>query len=1107
MSDQETKIIYYKDTDADKVPYMIKLSIAPDKATLRDFKQALNVNPRQFKFFFQQIVEDFGVVKEEICDDDTKLPFVNGRAVSWLHQVEESIAGSDSKSQNSFNMQPLNTIENKLGNQYSSMASISSQGSSKSNNENVDMRNHNRDGSNGNRNSKHTRDSNGQIYDTLQSNRKSSKQRHSAVLKDLNADDTSTETESLINGFDDFRIHHQHTAHHQRPSSVMSNPSHSNGLMIGGIGNGGSGSMRRSAANGKNGGNVNSKTTGNQKRSLDSQNIYGGHPTRNIVNRHSTNGNFYSNYHQPQKMHPNLNGNSKSGNNKYQRKSDFQDSFSDEHSDDDTTNFEFDDTCDGSQNSSQGGRTATTAPSIISSNLDTTTFFDTENDDDGQFSSITENTNSTMSSRYGANRNRRKTRHKLPTHHLKPNNSLHSSMSSLTDSTMSLNIITVTLKMDCVNFLGISIVGQSNKGGEGGIYVGSIMSGGAVAQDGRIEPGDMILQVNEISFENMSNDDAVRVLREAVIKPGPVKLVVAKCWDPNPQGYFTVSKQEPIRPIDPSAWVAHTQAHTGAHVGNTYPASNMIKHQNYRLSNSVSTFGSNSSLSTSLADTTLSTTYGNNMPNDNYYHQNNFGCMTQTTTGGDSTRFGNEHLNLTIKTDMETLVRAMAATDSGLDVRDRNWLKITIPNAFIGSDVVDWLFNHVEGFPDRRDARKYACDMLRFGFIRHAVNKVRFSEQCYYIFGDFNQSTINSQLMSMNGAAAGMGGNLFTLNEESEVDFDSVSELDRDTLYAPMNYQGNNNGNYGHTGNYGYVGGPKLYSNLNGIGGPPPPPSYMSSSSSNATSNSTSTTSNNTTTQTIATCTTTGIITSNSNYMNGQHNNNTNSSSGMGGSNSSGNGSQLTANTTNNQSNFSALISNQVISNGIVNSEKHTSNACQFYYPTPSHPLGDSMSSMSSTSHLYNQQNMNSLNTDTDYDETIPNQTAQNGQQTTMNSLMATPISIHSQARFNIQSRLETKSMRSSDNSSSGNGSDVELLSSKKSKNRNSYYQQQQMNYYEIGPINTSNKSDKSEKSSSRSKQQQVQQRSLDQVPKEQRNSKHSFNNNETPREFFVDVM
>ena len=43
---------------------------------------------------------------------------------------------------------------------------------------------------------------------------------------------------------------------------------------------------------------------------------------------------------------------------------------------------------------------------------------------------------------------------------------------------------------------------------------------GAVAQDGRVEPGDMILEVNGVSFENMSNDDAVRTLREAVQKPG-----------------------------------------------------------------------------------------------------------------------------------------------------------------------------------------------------------------------------------------------------------------------------------------------------------------------------------------------------------------------------------------------------------------------------------------------------------------------------------------------------------------------------------------------------------------------------------------------------------
>lgn len=55
-----------------------------------------------------------------------------------------------------------------------------------------------------------------------------------------------------------------------------------------------------------------------------------------------------------------------------------------------------------------------------------------------------------------------------------------------------------------------------------------------------------------------------------------------------------------------------------------------------------------------------------------------------------------------------------------------------------GSDVVEWLYHHIEGFQDRREARKYASNLLKAGFIRHTVNKITFSEQCYYIFGDFS---------------------------------------------------------------------------------------------------------------------------------------------------------------------------------------------------------------------------------------------------------------------------------------------------------------------------------------------------------------------------------
>jgi hypothetical protein len=77
------------------MPYLIKLNVAPEMATLRDFKLNLNLNPKQYKFFFQTIVDDFGTVKEELMDDEAKLPCVNGRVVCWLVQAEGSVSESN----------------------------------------------------------------------------------------------------------------------------------------------------------------------------------------------------------------------------------------------------------------------------------------------------------------------------------------------------------------------------------------------------------------------------------------------------------------------------------------------------------------------------------------------------------------------------------------------------------------------------------------------------------------------------------------------------------------------------------------------------------------------------------------------------------------------------------------------------------------------------------------------------------------------------------------------------------------------------------------------------------------------------------------------------
>ncbi|XP_028921835.1 segment polarity protein dishevelled homolog DVL-1 isoform X2 [Ornithorhynchus anatinus] len=311
------------------------------------------------------------------------------------------------------------------------------------------------------------------------------------------------------------------------------------------------------------------------------------------------------------------------------------------------------------------GACDSSSSTVLSSEMESSNFVDSDEEDTSRRSSSAEQSTSSRLIRKHKRR-RRKPRMRQTDR--------SSSFSSITDSTMSLNIITVTLNMEKYNFLGISIVGQSNDRGDGGIYIGSIMKGGAVAADGRIEPGDMLLQVNDVNFENMSNDDAVRVLRDLVSQPGPISLTVAKCWDPTPRSYFTIPRAEPVRPIDPAAWISHTAALTGV-----FPRHEM------------------------------------------------------------------EESVLSVKSDMATVVKVMQLADSGLEIRDRMWLKITISNAVIGADVVDWLYTHVEGFKDRREARKYASSMLKHGYLRHTVNKITFSEQCYYVFGDLcsNMAALN----------------------------------------------------------------------------------------------------------------------------------------------------------------------------------------------------------------------------------------------------------------------------------------------------------------------------------------------------------------------------
>ncbi|XP_067873341.1 segment polarity protein dishevelled homolog DVL-1-like isoform X3 [Heterodontus francisci] len=515
----ETKIIYHMDEE--ETPYLVKVAVPPDRVTLGHFKQVLNNRPNcSFKFFFKSMDLDFGVVKEEISDDNAKLPCFNGRVVSWLVLAEGSASDGGSQCADSMSELPP-PIERTGGIGDSRPPSF-----------------------------------------------------HANTAGSRDGLDNETGTESILS------VRRERDRHRRR----------------------------------------------NREREA--------HDDVPRVNGHT----------KPDR-HRNVGG------------------------------YE-------------------SASTVMSSELDSSSFIDSDDDNTSRLSSSVEQS---ASSRLMRRHKRRRRKHRMR------QMDRSSSLSSITDSTMSLNIITVTLNMEKYNFLGISIVGQSNDRGDGGIYIGSIMKGGAVAADGRIEPGDMLLQVNDVNFENMSNDDAVRILREVVSKPGAISLTVAKCWDPTPRSYFTIPRTEPVRPIDPVAWISHTTAMTG-----TFP--------HYSMSPTTSAITSTSSSLTS------------SIPDSEKY----------------------EDCPLTVKSDMPIIVKAMQLSDSGLEIRNRLWLKITISNAVI--DVVDWLFSHVQGFKDRREARKYASSMLKHGYLRHTVNKITFSEQCYYIFGDLSTNLAG---LSLNEGSSG----------------------------------------------------------------------------------------------------------------------------------------------------------------------------------------------------------------------------------------------------------------------------------------------------------------------------------------------------------------
>ncbi|XP_043597253.1 uncharacterized protein LOC122574112 isoform X4 [Bombus pyrosoma] len=107
-------------------------------------------------------------------------------------------------------------------------------------------------------------------------------------------------------------------------------------------------------------------------------------------------------------------------------------------------------------------------------------------------------------------------------------------------TSLSMNLLTITLEKGASKKLGFSIVGgsDSNKGSMG-IFVKDIMAGGQAAEEGTLKIGDEILAINGISMDGLTHAKALQTFKAA--KAGKMVLHVGR-RDPTHKRYIIQSK-------------------------------------------------------------------------------------------------------------------------------------------------------------------------------------------------------------------------------------------------------------------------------------------------------------------------------------------------------------------------------------------------------------------------------------------------------------------------------------------------------------------------------------------------------------------------------------
>lgn len=302
---------------------------------------------------------------------------------------------------------------------------------------------------------------------------------------------------------------------------------------------------------------------------------------------------------------------------------------------------------------------------------------------------------------------------------------------STTAPSATVSQIHVHLVLDSRDYLGLTLVGQIDElsSSDRGIYVGRISPSSIIDRDGRVMVGDRIIGVNGFNLLGLCNDDAVATFKRCINQRGAISLILERRAGLGSSIFLNRDQSNSsLSQSRVGGRPEYRDSMSDIPVPDTHADPLTIRPVSFTNPRTAR------SLPRSITPRSIYHTTGseNTMTYDVSPLSLNSRSIYEATTPP-STR----HLDVTLhcrRHDIHTIFTTLRNNPTGLEVKDREWLRVIIKDAFLGSDLIRWLSRNVYGFNSRREVKTYANQMLSLGLIKNPMTSGSFSERCFYTF-------------------------------------------------------------------------------------------------------------------------------------------------------------------------------------------------------------------------------------------------------------------------------------------------------------------------------------------------------------------------------------